>query len=886
MFTPNGKLHCKRDSAVHLDSGPIEVSSLHLDPNRGYNEDPLGRQSMRASHSSEPNVNCDGDHFDRRLPPQSSGNREYEECHNQEHRKVRFRNGGRSMCRSKDTLTRNSGIRNGGCFDDGISSVSSDQRCGCLPGPPNETLDYVLTPPERKTTPDFINTPPEYKSSSNFIKASPEYAKGHAGHFSHGNQLLNLRVALNEKELQLVELREQHITLLNRATDARQNWEEALKSKDRVILQLNRTLQHMKSQLDRQERENQENLHTLKKRQKEENAEAEKKDHKVALLEAKNAQFVQELVEQQKLITRMKRRIDDKENLCSSQFQKLEMMNGRVQDLKAALQEKEEEANMQSNYCKEVKTLLWKRDAIIAQLQLSEQQLQSSLAREEAAREALEVSRNKVQDEKILVEKRLSEMHNQIKALESGDSCDGQQRGQHRSETRKLMELKDDFSNVQEGALKDLDDREGVMHRIQKRMRELQRSLRSKDNALSNKNNEYRQALQEIERLTKEYEGLKQEFEDVNKRNDELETALAQLQDYTDGRMAASISEALTPPVEVLPYEFSQGGASGEGFCTGDLRIDDILLDGVGSEQLSNASVYHANFEKIQIIEVEMPDICSQQRQVLPKQEQHEQQEQQKSQATSKHLHHSFDPPPLSVQTLPPAGPSAPEQLQPTAAQPRVLSPLEPPRNVEGCCSELDAKYNSIQDEILKREQCWRKTEGLMRAALTRRMKLLEESTEVNTSEPGVTWSTQTGLKVHDISGNYHNLEKAKLEQVDHTERRKQMYDENCLNHYMSQRKVSREDGHKYHAPDSSRGQRQNYGHNNEHGRRINKDVDHCKKMDNPNHRRWHEEGVTLDWRKSADRNAQLEDCKVSEHYGHYERNGQSGRNIRKGRFP
>lgn len=65
---------------------------------------------------------------------------------------------------------------------------------------------------------------------------------------------------------------------------------------------------------------------------------------------------------------------------------------------------------------------------------------------------------------------------------------------------------------------------------------------------------------------------------------------------------AASISEALTPPVEVLPYEFSQGGASGEGFCTGDLGIDDILLDGVGSEQLSNASVYHANFEKIQVI--------------------------------------------------------------------------------------------------------------------------------------------------------------------------------------------------------------------------------------------------------------------------------------------
>lgn len=46
----------------------------------------------------------------------------------------------------------------------------------------------------------------------------------------------------------------------------------------------------------------------------------------------------------------------------------------------------------------------------------------------------------------------------------------------------------------------DLDDREGVMHRIQKRMRELQRSLRSKDNALSDKNNEHQQALQEIHR--------------------------------------------------------------------------------------------------------------------------------------------------------------------------------------------------------------------------------------------------------------------------------------------------------------------------------------------------------------------------------------------------
>jgi hypothetical protein len=43
-------------------------------------------------------------------------------------------------------------------------------------------------------------------------------------------------------------------------------------------------------------------------------------------------------------------------------------------------------------------------------------------------------------------------------------------------------------------------DREGVMHRIQKRMRELQRSLRNKDIALSDKNNEYKEALLEIQR--------------------------------------------------------------------------------------------------------------------------------------------------------------------------------------------------------------------------------------------------------------------------------------------------------------------------------------------------------------------------------------------------
>lgn len=49
----------------------------------------------------------------------------------------------------------------------------------------------------------------------------------------------------------------------------------------------------------------------------------EKKQLTIALLEAKNAQFVQEIVEQQKLITRMKRYIDEKEKLGAGQHQKV-----------------------------------------------------------------------------------------------------------------------------------------------------------------------------------------------------------------------------------------------------------------------------------------------------------------------------------------------------------------------------------------------------------------------------------------------------------------------------------------------------------------------------------------------------------------------------------
>jgi hypothetical protein len=229
------------------------LTGLAPEINRGYNEDLLDRIPVRTGHSSEPIVNYDDNHFDRRLPPQSSSNREYEE----DQRKVHFRNGRRRMY-GKDGHSRGSGIRNG-VFDEG-SSVSSDQRYGgsseFVKMPPDylrAPQKYLRTPPEFKTPPDYHRTTPEFKTPPDFTKTPPEFAKthSHAGHQSHSNQLLNLRAALNEKELQLVELREQHITILNRAAESRQNWEEALKSKDRVIVQLQKTLQHKKTQLDR-----------------------------------------------------------------------------------------------------------------------------------------------------------------------------------------------------------------------------------------------------------------------------------------------------------------------------------------------------------------------------------------------------------------------------------------------------------------------------------------------------------------------------------------------------------------------------------------------------------------------------------------------------------
>ncbi|XRB08506.1 hypothetical protein NFJ02_36g90590 [Pycnococcus provasolii] len=52
------------------------------------------------------------------------------------------------------------------------------------------------------------------------------------------NELLWVKANLNEKELELAELREQHLSLVKQSEQARVNWEEALTSKDRAIEQM------------------------------------------------------------------------------------------------------------------------------------------------------------------------------------------------------------------------------------------------------------------------------------------------------------------------------------------------------------------------------------------------------------------------------------------------------------------------------------------------------------------------------------------------------------------------------------------------------------------------------------------------------------------------
>ncbi|KAL3684476.1 hypothetical protein R1sor_002498 [Riccia sorocarpa] len=256
----------------------------------------------------------------------------------------------------------------------------------------------------------------------------------------------------------------------------------------------------------RQERVNEENVQRLlQQREAQENTELEKKDRKISHLEAKNTQFVQELVDQQKTITKLKKHIEDRERHCASHLHKIELINGRVQDLKSALQKKEESVENQQKYCQELKALLWKRDSVIHQLQLAEQQLQSSLARHEADNEALECQRQKLQEEKEAAEKNLTELRQSIQNLDEA-----------------TLHIKCE---------KSLKEKESSLRKQRRQIQEITRCLESTEDALDAKRRDYQQLLEENRRLVEKYDSLKRDFEVAQQRQRQLESSLEAVQE-------------------------------------------------------------------------------------------------------------------------------------------------------------------------------------------------------------------------------------------------------------------------------------------------------------------------------------------------------------------
>ncbi len=234
MFTSNGKVYCKRD----VGAGGYDTRTAgmrRLAASRVYVDDLIGqcagsRKSIREF--DEDYLYAPGKKVNRAFSQdpfggkKSSGRHDFEEEEEEEedflHRRAGrriFQENGVSAHRRSHGTTRNGAWR----LNCDVESLASEDRH--IFGNLNQATFAAK-------------------------KQQESHGGGHA-HQSFGNQLLSLRAALNDKELQLVELREQHISVVNRAAEARKNWEESLRSKDQVILQLQKALHHQKHALQR-----------------------------------------------------------------------------------------------------------------------------------------------------------------------------------------------------------------------------------------------------------------------------------------------------------------------------------------------------------------------------------------------------------------------------------------------------------------------------------------------------------------------------------------------------------------------------------------------------------------------------------------------------------
>ncbi|KAL0023643.1 hypothetical protein WJX77_010140 [Trebouxia sp. C0004] len=119
----------------------------------------------------------------------------------------------------------------------------------------NPNLDAALHQAEQ-----LLGIPPEQASQQDFAyedRVQPGPVEGYSNQARQRPMYQQsdsawLRSALAEREAQLEELQDQHLRLVQRSQEARQNWESALESKDRALTQLEDALVTQKRTLQQQ----------------------------------------------------------------------------------------------------------------------------------------------------------------------------------------------------------------------------------------------------------------------------------------------------------------------------------------------------------------------------------------------------------------------------------------------------------------------------------------------------------------------------------------------------------------------------------------------------------------------------------------------------------
>ncbi|KAK3264136.1 hypothetical protein CYMTET_27100, partial [Cymbomonas tetramitiformis] len=196
---------------------------------------------------------------------------------------------------------------------------------------------------------------------------------------TRGDVVLQLKAALTEKDLELVELREQHLTLATRCAEARNNWEDALQAKDRAIKQLEEALSAKERALHAGASSGQELKEMAYRAQLEASqfrAESatlaqtnEDKERRMRQLDAINTEVRESLREE-----RVRRSRQETLNR-----RKLEAAEARVHEMEEGVKAAVGATHETQVAADELRTIVWDREAQLTDLQISNQQLEEDL---------------------------------------------------------------------------------------------------------------------------------------------------------------------------------------------------------------------------------------------------------------------------------------------------------------------------------------------------------------------------------------------------------------------------------------------------------------------------------------------------------------------------